>query len=109
MRLNKDEIYALLNYSWWVDNQPNDDGQQNNTFQSANIYFQDTIGNYHYYCSTGPCPQNSDGSVDPTTREYYIKNYLMWDTANWLANAQCSGNITNIEPKEYHPLPIYYK
>lgn len=106
MRLTKDDIYNLLNYDWWIDNQQFEGGAY---YQSANIYFQDTIGNYHYYCSTGACPQNPDYTIDPTTREYYIKNYLMRDTANWLANGQCSGGITNIEPKEYQPLPIYFK
>ncbi len=104
-RLNKDEIYNLLDPSWWIDNSQFLDGS---TFQSANIYFQDTIGNYHYYCSTGPSPENSNYSVDPTTRTYYIE-YLMRDSANWLYNGQCSGNISNIEPKEYQPIPIYFK
>ena len=109
MQLDKQAIYNDLDYSWWLDNQPNDYGQQNNTFQSANIYFQDTLGNWHLYTSTGPCPQNPDGSIDPTTRQYYVENYLMWDTANWLHNGQCAGGITNIEPKEFQELPIYFK
>lgn len=106
MRLDLDAIYALLNYDWWIDNQQFEGGA---TYQSATVYFKDVVGNYHAYTSTGACPENPDYTIDPTTREYYVKNYLMKDTANYLANGQCAGDITNVEPKAYQPMPIYFK
>ena len=106
-RLTEQEIYDALDYNWWTDVQPRGDGTA--FWQQAMIYFQDTIGNYHAYGSTGTCPENPDRSIDSTTREYYIKNGLMWDTARWLANGQCAGAITNARPKEYQPMPIYFK
>ena len=105
-RISVTDIYNALNPDWWVDTQPSGAGTY--YWQQAMIYFQDKNGNYHAYGSTGTAPENSNGSVEPTTRQYYVQA-LMRDTANWLYNAQCSGGITNIEPKNYQPLPIYFK
>lgn len=103
-RLDVQAIYNALDYDWWQDNQINDSGP---LFQSTTIYFQDLIGNWHAFTSTGPCPQNPDYTVDPTTREYYVKDYLMWEAARWLANAQAAGSITNIKPVAYQVFPIF--
>lgn len=103
-RLDLDSIYNDLNYNWWVDNQQSSGGA---IWQSATIYYQDTIGNWHAFTSNGPAPENSDNTLDPTTREFYVKNYLMRDTALQLYDGYCAGGITNARPAAYQPMPIY--
>jgi len=104
--MNLQQIYNALDYDWWADTEQTINGP---TFQTANIYFQDGLGNWHYFCSNGPCPENPDGSLDNPTREQYVKGGLMWDTARQLLNGQCEGGITNIKPAGYRPQPIYFK
>lgn len=104
--MNKQQIYNDLDYDWWTDSQINQSGT---VFQSAVLYFQDTLANWHSFTSVGCCPTNPDYTIGPTTREYYVKDYLMWETTHWLRNAQCSGGITNVKPRDYQPMPIYAK
>lgn len=102
-RLSPQQIFVDLDADWWQDNAQFVGGA---TWQSATIYFQDVIGNWHSYTSSGPCPENPDRTVDPTTRQYYVQS-LMRDTANYLYNGQCAGGITNIRPASFQPMPIY--
>lgn len=105
-RASLQQIYDALNYDWWLDNQINGSGP---IFQSADLYFRDGLNNWHNYMSTGCCPQNPDYTLDPATRQSYVKNYLMWLAALWLENGQCAGGITNAKPASYQPMPIYFK
>jgi hypothetical protein len=102
-RLNVQQILADLNSTWWIDNQQFIGGA---LWQSATIYYQDTIGQWHSYTSTGVCPENPDYSIDPDTRTNYVQA-LMRDTANYLANGQCASGITNVQPREWQPVAIY--
>jgi hypothetical protein len=103
-RLNNTQIFDALNPDWWVDSQQFLNGA---LWQTAEIFWQDLIGNYHSFSSIGPCTANSDGSVDATTRTNYIKDVLMAETVRQIANTGCSGGITNVRPKSYQPMPIY--
>jgi hypothetical protein len=101
--LSVQAIYDALHYDWWQDIQ----NLGNPVYQATSVYWQDLIGKWHIFTSTGPCPANPDGSIDASMREYYVRDTLMWDTARQLANTGCSGGITNVAPREWQPLPIY--
>jgi hypothetical protein len=102
-RLNLQQILDDLNADWWVDNQQFTGGA---VYQSATVYFQDTLGNWHSFTSTGACPENADYTVDPTTRTYYVQS-LMRDCAAQLYNGQCAEGITNQKPRAFQPIPVY--
>ena len=104
--LTVDEVYALLDYSWWVDSTaPN----SLITWQKADLYFNTEGGIVSHYGSLGACPQNADGTYDTTTRQYYVQDYLMYEAARALSNDQCTGNISNVQPSNYSAPYIYGK
>lgn len=85
-----DTIFAEIDPDWYEVKQPTENGQ---TWYSAQLYFHGPTGAYAFYSSTGP----TTGTVDA----------LRWDAARYLANAQCSGSITNQRPPSFQPRPIY--
>ena len=98
MTLTVQQIYNDLNPDWWsVDTLPS--GIE---CPSTMLYWTDEAGNIDSFMSTGVLG-------DPDNQTDYITNYLMWEAARQLANGQCVGSITNIAPKSYNPLPIYFK
>ena len=104
--LNPSQILADLDYDWWQDQQQFIGGTY---YQSAEIFWQDNIGNWHAFTSTGPCTANPDGSIDATTREWYVKDVLMAEAVRQIGNTGCSGGITNLAPKGFKTNePIYF-
>ena len=105
--LTLSQIYDALDPTWWVDAYPL--GTTGPVYPTTMIYFTNPSGTYGNYVSTGPMILTENQTEDPTTREYYISNNLMWDTARYLHLSQCTGNVTNIQPPEFQVFPIYYK
>lgn len=98
--MTPEQVYVDLNYNWWTDECPT--GTTGNAHPTAQLYYQQEGGQYGMYSSTGEVTAS-------TNRQNYVKNYLMQDAARYLSETQCTGNITNIRPSEYYPLPIYFK
>lgn len=105
--LNLQDCYNALDYTWWIDAYPL--GTTGPVYPTTMIYFEMPASLYGVYVSTGPLILTDLQTEDPTTREYYVKNNLMWDTAKYLYNSKCVGNVTNTRPKEFQSFPIYFK
>ena len=105
--LNPTDVYNLLNYDWWVDAYPY--GTTGPIYPTSMIYFMMPAGIYGMYYSTGPVILTDNQTEDASTREYYVMNVLMQDTARYLSQSGCTGNITNIRPSAFQSPPIYFK
>ncbi len=106
--LTKEQIYGLLDPNWWLDINTNisppGSTQPAQITPSVTIYFTNPTGQYFSYPIVGAL--DSDESDNLTD---YIENYLMVQASVYLENCKCTGNVTNIAPKSYNPLPIYFK
>jgi hypothetical protein len=95
-RLSYEEILAALQPSWYVDTFPTD---ANTPWPTANLYWTDTAGNTDYYVSTGIVT----GGRDNTVRR------LRETAAQYLVVGQCVGGITNVRPRSFQVIPIYFR
>jgi hypothetical protein len=106
--LTKEQIYDLLDANWWLkadtDISPPGGTNPAQITPAVTLYFQTPNGNYYSYPVLGVL---DSGEADNFTD--YVENYLMVQASVYLENMKCSGNITNVAPKQYQSLPIYYK
>lgn len=95
-RLSYEEILADLDPAWWFDTHPTDAGTP---WPTANLYWTDTADNTDYVVSTGPITGNRDETVQR----------LRESAALVLVVGQAVGGITNVRPRSFQPMPIYFK
>lgn len=96
-----EQIYAALDYNWWVDTYPTDSKNHTGPLSPSTMLYFTTKGGVGSFPSVGVLNDN-------TNREDYVKDYLMNEAAHQLFNGQCTGGITNTPPAQ-NPLPIYFK
>jgi len=99
----------LANQSWWLNpsmylNTPAF-SQPAHIIPNATLWFTTPSGNYAQYGCTGAI--SSMESLE-YLNEYMTTTFLPL-IASELNAMKCTGNITNVEPKEYSSLPIFWK
>jgi hypothetical protein len=101
--LTVEQIYDALQASWWQNTYPQ--GTLGVISPATMLYWTDKAGNIGSFPSSGYIdPDNTGGNM-----QSYVEDNLMWQAAHQLQVGQCVGSITNVKPKGYNPLPIYFK
>lgn len=105
--LTIEEIYNDLNPDWWITDLISPPGGLSNQQQapSTMLYFTVPAGTYASFASQG----NVDALRSALDVSSYVETILMWEAAGALYNADCTGNITNVQPSAYQVFPIYFK
>jgi len=100
--LTVEQIYAELNPDWWVNTYPQ--GTSGIICPATMLYFTTKSGNYGASQSSGFIDPANIAAINYTG---YIAQ-LRQEAALSLFAGGCTGNITNIKPQAYNPLPIYF-